>query len=310
MSTINPPLSQQMTGALWKVASCFCFAAINGIVRYISGGSGDHPEGLPVYVIIFFQNLVGTLFMLPFIYSNGLKGLRTERPLLHAFRVVTAVAGVGLWYWGVYYLPLATAVALSFTGPIFTVIGAHIFLGERIALNRALAIGICFIGAFIVSRPDRILMGSELDELGWPAFLPLAAAIAFAASKLFSRALASRGESPESMTFYLLVMMAPLSLLPASYSWVTPSLDYMPWLVAMGIFAAGAHYTLTKALAAAEVSFVMPFGYSKILMSAFIGFIAFSEVPKSMTLWIGSFVIFLSATILSLPEKKIKLKTA
>lgn len=306
----SPDLKSQMTGAVWKVASCFCFAAINGIVRYISGGSGSELEGLPVYVIIFFQNLVGTMFMLPFVYNGGWKGLYTQRPLLHTFRVISAVAGVGLWYWGVYYLPLAHAVALSFTGPIFTVIGAHFFLKERITLNRSMAIIICFVGAFIVSRPDQILMGAE-DALGWQAVLPFAAAIAFAVSKLLSRVLAGQGESPESMTFYLLMLMAPLSLIPASYTWVVPSAEYWPWLIAMGVFAAGAHYSLTKALAAAEVSFVMPFGYSKILMSALIGYVAFAETPKSMTVWIGSLVIFLSTLILTMPErKKTKLQTA
>ncbi len=309
MNTTNPELKSQMLGALWKVASCFCFAAINGIVRYISGGSGHEDMGLPIYVIIFFQNLVGTLFMLPFIYNGGWKGLYTERPLLHTMRVISAVAGVGLWYWGVYYLPLAHAVALSFTGPIFTVIGAHFFLKEKITVNRAMAILVCFVGAFIVSRPDRILMGAE-DSLGMAALLPFGAAIAFAVSKLLSRVLASQGESAESMTFYLLVLMAPLSLVPASYAWVMPSTEYWPWLAAMGIFAAGAHYALTKALAAAEVSFVMPFGYSKIIMSAMIGYVAFGETPKSMTIWIGSLIIFLSVTILSFPEKKIKLQTA
>jgi drug/metabolite transporter (DMT)-like permease len=303
-ASTSPDIRTQMTGASFKIASCACFAAINGIVRYLTGGAGDDMASLPVYVIIFFQNLVGTLFMLPFIINNGRQALYTNRPFLHFVRVLSAVGGIGLWYWGVYYLPLATAVALSFTGPIFTVIGAHLFLKEAITTRRLLAIGVCFVGAFVVSRPDRILMGSELDTLGWPAFLPLGAAIAFAISKLLSRVLASQGESADSMTFYLLVLMAPLSLVPAGYDWVTPSLHHWPWLVAMGVLAAGAHYTLTKALSVAEVSFVMPFGYSKIILSAAIGYIAFGEVPKSLTIWIGSLIIFLSVAILSMPERK------
>jgi drug/metabolite transporter (DMT)-like permease len=309
MNNVRPDLKIQMAGAFWKIASCFCFAAINGIVRYISGGAGDESQTLPIYIIIFFQNLIGSLFMLPFILKAGSKALHTKRPGLHILRVISAVAGVGLWYWGIFYLPLAQAVALSFTGPIFTVIGAHLFLKEKVSVNRIMAIGVCFIGAFIVMRPDHILMGAN-DSLGWAACLPLAAATAFAASKLFSRALASQGESPNSMTFYLLVLMAPISLVPASFEWVTPSLEHWPWLVAMGVLAAGSHYTLTKSLAVAEVSFIMPFGYSKILLSAAIGFFAFGEVPKSMTIWIGSSIIFISAIILSLPERrKLQLET-
>lgn len=298
-------MKSQLPGAFWKIASCFCFAAINGVVRYLTGGSGDAMESaLPVYVIIFFQNVFGTLFMLPVILQSGKESLYTTRPLLHLLRVIFAVGGVGLWYLGIYYLPLAHAVALSFTGPIFTVIGAHVFLKERISTNRVLAIAVCFTGAFIITRPDQALLDAQMHEFGLAALLPLGAAIAFAVSKLLSRVLASQGESANSMTFYLLVLMAPLSALPAGYDWVAPSAGQYPWLILMGILAAGAHYTLTRSLAIAEISFVMPFGYSKIALSALIGFIAFNEIPKSATLWIGSLIIFISVTLLSLPEKK------
>src|SRR5690606_8646718 len=110
-------------------------------------------------------------------------------------------------------------------------------LRERIDTSRWLAISICFIGAFIVTRPDKAFYGVEMDTVGFAAILPLTAAIAFAASKLLSRVLAGNGESPESMTFYLLVLMAPVSLIPAGYDWIMPSIHHWPWLVAMGALA-------------------------------------------------------------------------
>lgn len=312
MSKVKMESKNQILGAFWKIASCFCFAAINGIVRYINGGAGDESIGaLPVYVIIFFQNLIGTVLMLPFIMQSGIQSLKTTKPFLHITRVIVSVVGVGLWYWGLYYLPMAQAVALSFTGPIFTVIGAHLFLKETITFNRIIAIVVCFVGAFLIVRPDQAFSTNNIDAFGWASFLPLAAAIAFAVSKLLSRVLASHGESADSMTFYLLVLMAPISFIPAFSEWVSPTLSHWPWLILMGGLAAGAHYTLTKSLALAEVSFVMPFGYSKIVISAAIGYVAFAEIPSSITIWLGSLIIFISAGILSLPDRKIaKLKTA
>ena len=301
----------QFTGVAWKIASCLCFAAINGIVRHLTGGSGDTLESaLPVYVIIFYQNVIGTLFMIPVILQNGKTSLYTSNPLLHFLRVAFAVGGLGLWYLAVYYLPLAHAVALSFTGPVITVLGAHFFLKEDITINRVMAISICIIGAFILTRPDQVLFNNQTTGYGLAVLLPLGSAVAFAASKLLSRALSCHGESANSLTFYLLVLMVPISAVPAAYEWVSPSMTQYPWLMALGLLGAAAHYTLTRSLEAAEVSFIMPFGYSKIIFSALIGFIAFSETPKSSSLWIGSLIIFMSTWLLILPEKKkISLKT-
>lgn len=300
----TPDMQAQIAGGLWKISSCLCFALINTIVRYLSCGTECSPDvALPNYVIIFFQNLFGTVFMLPVIWKMGTKGLYTTRPLLHTLRVVISAVGIGLWYAGLYYLPMAQAVALSFTGPIFTVIGANLFLKERIDFKRGLAIFICFSGAFIILRPDEALWGTQGSEHGLAVFFPLGAALTFAASKLLSRVLASSGESAEAMTFYLLVLMVPVTFLPAVYDWVTPTMEHLPWLFAMGALAGGAHYTLTRSLAVAEVSFVMPFGYSKILISAALGYLVFDETPKSWTMWLGSLIIFASLILLTTPKQ-------
>src|SRR5688572_766617 len=84
-------LSKAWEGAVWKIVSCACFAGINGIVRYWSTGVTDHTlEILPVNVMMFFQNVFGTLFLLPCILKLGFKHLTTPYPVLHFFRVITA----------------------------------------------------------------------------------------------------------------------------------------------------------------------------------------------------------------------------
>jgi len=59
-------------GAGWKILSMACFALINGIVRYCSGGAGALDMApLPINVMVFFQNLFGTLCLLPWIIAIG-----------------------------------------------------------------------------------------------------------------------------------------------------------------------------------------------------------------------------------------------
>lgn len=287
-----------MHGALWKVFSMACFAAINGIVRHLSGGSGTDTAPLPVNVIMFFQNVAGTLFLLPWVWRSGVCALKTVHPTLHLFRVVTAVAGVYLWYLTLAVIPIAEGVALSFTGPIFTVIGAWFLLSERIDTQRFIAIVLCLTGAFFITRPDLPLLGGD-HPIGVYAIFPLASAIVLALSKLATRKLATLGDSPTTLAGFLLVFMTPASLILALFEWVTPSPADFGWLALLGLLAALAHFSFARAFQLADVTYLTPFGFSKFFLSALVGYVAFGEFSTNYGLWLGAFIIGVSILLLS-----------
>ena len=65
-NNINLKYNKLYIGIFWKIASFFCFAGVNSSVRYLSVGSSlplDAP--LPIYTIMFFQNTIGTIILLP-----------------------------------------------------------------------------------------------------------------------------------------------------------------------------------------------------------------------------------------------------
>jgi len=296
----QPWVTPAWQGAFWKILSCACFAGINGIVRYLTGGSPiplDDP--LPVGVITFFQNVFGTLCMLPWLLRYGLGSLYTKHPGLHIIRISSAVLGVLLWYWALAHMPIAQAVGLMFTGPVFSAIAARIFLKETVDKRRGIAMLLSFVGAFIILRPDRPLLNMNGDFEFWVALLPLSAAIAIAITKINTRQLGKLGESAHMMTIYLLLFMAPISLIPALMNWKTPSLNHWPWLLLMGLLAAGAHFSTSIAYVKGEVTFLTPFGFSKLIFSSAIGYLAFAEFPGSWNVWIGALVIFSSVILLS-----------
>ncbi len=299
---LNSPFwrSSLWEGAFWKIVSCACFAGINGVVRYLSGGTSTHAiEPLPVQTIMFFQNVFGLLFMLPWALKAGLNSLYTKRPFLHFIRVAASVAGIYLWYLTLQKMPIAEGVALNFTGPIFTVIGAAFFLHEKITASRMAAILFSVIGAFIISRPDVPLENETIHSIGLLALLPLSSAVAFTLNKLLTRKLANLGETPTALATYLLLLMVPISFIPVLFAWVTPVGWHWPWLILLGALAAGAHLSFSKAYQLAEVSFLTPIGFSKFFLSALVGFLAFSELPTSLSLWIGTLIIFASIVLLS-----------
>lgn len=294
-------ISLPWQGAIWKILACFFFAANNGVVKLLSQPSSDGPA-LSSYQIAFLQNFVGFIIMLPFILPQGTQKLKIIYPSLHFYRVLIGVAGVVLWYMALSRMQMAEAVALSFTGPIFTVILSKLYLGERIGFYRYLGIILGIFGAFVITRPDRALWGSE-NTFSWIVILPLSSAIAISMAKIFGRELGAKGESAENLTFYLLLFMAPLSFIPALSAWVTPTTEQWKWVVLLGLLSAAAHYTTSHAYNLAEVTFLAPLGFARLIFTAAIGFVVFAEIPTSATLWIGTAVIVMGTFCLTLEEK-------
>ena len=306
-------------GAFWKILACFFFAANNGVVKLLSQSS-VMGAGLSSYQISFLQNCVGSCLMLPFVLpafipsktssqSSAPSALSMVRPLLHFYRVLSAVAGVILWYMSLNHMPMTQAVALSFSGPLFTIVGARIYLKEKITVYRCAALVLGILGMFLIVRPDKAFYaGTPL--LSWAILLPLGSAVALAFAKLLARSLSQAGETPRNLTFYLLFLMTPFSLIPAVPTWTNPSFEQWEWILVLGLLSTAAHYTTSHAYRLAEVTFLAPFGIARLIFTAMIGVFFFAESTQSFTFWVGSLVLIASSFCLGLEntvkrEKKI-----
>lgn len=290
--------SPHFRGAVWKVSSFLCFSGINGIVRYLSEEAKYLDQlPLPSYEVAFWQNLFGLLFLIPWFIQNGPKSLRTRHMGLHAFRIAVSACGVVLWFISLTFLPLAEAVGLMFLGPLITTLGAWFFLKEKIGLERGLAITVGFVGGGIITHQS-----FHWDSLSLLAFLPVCAAACFSGATLMVRKLA-QDDSAHLIVTYLLIFMAPVLLVPSFLYGFLPYTWQWPWLLAMGMLAASAHLCLCKAYETVEVSYLIPYGFTKWFASALIGLVAFSEIP---TLWttVGAFTLMVAIILLSLIESR------
>lgn len=292
-------------GIFWKIVSCACFAGINALVRYLSAGSPLFVEqALPIYMIMLFQNIIGLFFLSTWmIQKKGrLKSIIiTSKPGLHILRVITAATGIGLWYKSIQHIPITEVVALSFAAPIITVIGSIIFLREKFSWQRKVAVSLSIIGGFLMVRPDRTIYA--MQNFNSYMLFPLIAAFVFAFDKLLTRKLLSSGESTEGLTWYLILFLGPICIIPiCMYGWVTPCASHIPWLVIIGILGTLAHYAFNKAYELADVVVLLPFGVAKLLFCALLSYIAFAEIPSSLDMWLGILVITFSTIILGIPN--------
>lgn len=297
-------------GVIWKILACFGFAGVNSFVRYLTGGAGGIEYPLPASVVVLFQNIFGCLVMLPFVLKDGLGNLKTKHPATHAVRVISAVFGIIALYTAFSKMPMAQVVALQFTGPIFTVIGARLYLKERVGFLRITGIVLGMLGAFILTRPDKAFTGETSLSESLIVLLPLLSAALFVIAKLCARNLGCRGEKPQLLALYLLFFMIPVSGSYAASEWVTPAPYQLAMLFCLGAFGCLAHYATAKSYTYSEVLFLTPFGFTRLILTAILGYCLFGEFPKNEGIWIAVFCIVSSVMVITWAENKLKTRKA
>jgi drug/metabolite transporter (DMT)-like permease len=107
----------------------------------------------------------------------------------------------------------------------------------------------------------------------------------------------------------MVLLLTPMSLVPAVFVWQWPAAGQWPWLVVMGVLGSLGHMCYMRAFAIADASAVMPYDYTRLLFAAAIGYLAFAEVPDLWT-WIGAAVIASSAIYIAHRETVRRQSTA
>ncbi|MEQ8354995.1 MAG: DMT family transporter [Kiloniellaceae bacterium] len=295
--TRGSSLSAPLQGALYMIAAAFLFAMMNGAIRLLgdgvaSGGAG----GMHPFQIAFLRNFFALGLMLPWLARQGLGVLKTERLKVHFWRAGVGLLAMLCWFSAVAYLPLAEAVALNFTVPLFATAGAAIFLGEVVRARRWTATAVGFLGVLIILRPGFV----EFTPL---MTLPIVAACFMAVSVLIVKSL-SGTEAPAAVVLYMNLLLTPLSLLPAVFVWRWLSPAELGLGLFIGLCAVLAHISFTRAFALADASAIMPFDYARLPFVAIVGFVLFSELPDVWT-WVGAAVIAAAAIYIAQREAKV-----
>lgn len=262
------------------------FVAVTGSVRTL--GSDMDP-----IQAAFIRYVIGVVLLLPLILRLKPSERYSRRLGLHALRGVVHGLAVILWFYAMARIPIADVTALGFTAPIFTTIGAALFLGERIRGHRVAAVVAGFLGVLVILRPG-------IDEVSLGALAQLCAAPCFAASYLIAKRLTDT-ESSTTVVCYLSVVVT-LMLLPwALLVWRTPTWTELAWLSATAGFATLGHYTMTRAFHAAEITAVQPVMFLQLVWATLLGLIAFGETPDAWT-WLGGAIVVGSITYIARRE--------
>ena len=281
-------MQNSLQSVVLMIGSTLCYSGLHALIRYTS-------QELHPFELAFFRNLFGLLVIAPWFFRKGLGILRTTRLPLHLVRAGLNALAVLSFFYAFSVVPLAEATALSFVAPIFATVLAVIFLGEVVGGRRWLAILLGIVGVFVLLRP-----GFETVSLGEVSVLiySLLTAIAIIVSKSLSRT-----DSSVTIIAYVILLMIPISAIPAIFVWQTPTFNQLILMVLMGILGTSGQLLLTEALRRSATYIVMPLDFLKMVWAVIFGVIFFGEY-LSFAGWLGSGLIILGATYIVLREGK------
>ncbi|MCX7032712.1 MAG: DMT family transporter [Arenimonas sp.] len=274
---------------LLMTASTVIFGCMAVCIRLASAQL--HP-----FEIAFFRNFFGFIFILPILVRHGPSLLKTHRLPLYLVRCLIGIVSMLAGFWAIVNLPLAQAIALSYSTPLFVTIGAVLVLGEVVRARRWTAVLVGFLGVVLIVRP-----GSADFTAG--SLVALMAAVA-SASVAISIKFLSRTEHPDAIVLYTTMLWVPMSLVPALFVWEMPVGITWLWIVLAGLLGTTAHMCWTRALKLADASMLTPISFMQILVVAVFGYFLFDEALDRWTV-LGAAIIFGSNVYIARREARL-----
>ena len=265
---------QQATPSTAKAAAWMAGWLTLMLVIAVAGREAMREVAL--FQLMLMRSVIGLFLLWPLLQANGgLAAIRTRRLREHALRNTVHYAAQYAWFLALTLIPLAQVVAIEFTMPIWTVLLAAAFLGERITRWKLLAVALGLLGVGLVVRPHAA--GLNAGQL-----VALAAALGFAVSVTLTKSL-TRSDDALTIIFWMLVVQSLLGLLPALAVWRWPSAAGWGWVLVVAFCGTFSHYCMARALRHAEATVVVPMDYLRVPLTALAGWLIYAERMDLLT---------------------------
>ncbi|SHK06066.1 Threonine/homoserine efflux transporter RhtA [Shimia gijangensis] len=267
-----------------------CFVAVNVLVKTLHGR-------VPAAEAAFLRYVLGLPFLLPMIRPILSAHLSGRDLGFFALRGVVHTLGVVCWFYAMTRIPIADVTSMGYMAPIYVTIGAAIFLGEKLALRRILAVAAALVGALIILRPG-------FREVNAGHLAMLANSVLFAIGYLIAKNMSDKFNP--AVVVGMLSITVTIGLAPlAAMNWVTPSWSDMAVLAAVACFATAGHFTMTLAFAAAPITVTQPVTFLQLVWAVLIGWLIFDEGVDPWVI-LGGFVIISAISFITWREAVLK----
>lgn len=275
-------------GIYFMLIACVYFALTGACAKILS-------ESLPSIEVVFFRNLVGTVFVLYLISKLKVKKEGGHICLL-IFRGVAGTISLYAFFYNVANIELGTAFAFQKTAPIFVALIAFFIFKESIGFFGSLGILLAFCGVLLISHPwidDELHTGVDMTNTLIGVFSGLTAAMALTSVRQLRRYYATE---IIASSFIIIGAILPLfsMLIGSFYSFkyldfmiapfVMPS-GFKTWalIFLMGLFGILYQIYVTKAYGIAKKAGVVAgISYFDVLFSLALGLMLGDDLPSAM----------------------------
>ena len=270
-------------GILYMLSSTVMFAVSSALSKW-------QVVNYSVFEVLFFRTLGSLVICAALILPRtGLSAFRTKRLRDHLGRSATQAVAQTCIVIAISLMPLAGAMAINFSAPLFATLFASLWLHETVGRVRWSALLIGFAGVLLVASP-----GADSFRLG--AVFALANAVLYGSVTAAVRGL-TRTESTETLTMYQMVFLSLFFFVPLLFAFRTPTAADLSIMFANGLLNGFGQYWWTRALSLAPPAAVGPFYYFSLVWAMLLGWVFWDDVPTA-TLLAGSAIVIGSGIFL------------
>ena len=270
-------------GSLWMLVAAFFFA-IMGVLVKTGAQNFTTPE------LVFYRSLFGLIFIFAF---TRFRYLPLATPLLgkQISRAVIGFISLLLFFYAISALPLATAVTLNYTSPLFMAMFTPFLLHERPRKLLIAAIVLGFVGVALLLKPS--LHAGELIAGGLGLLSGVLAGVVYINVTQLARA----GEPDWRTVFYFtLVSTIGGSLWMLLHHFSPLAWQDLPLLLGIGVSSTIAQLAMTRAYRTGNPMVVGSLAYTTVVLASLFGIVLWGE-SLSPDRWLAVGIIILSGII-------------
>lgn len=280
------------------IASMCIFGTIGILRRYLPVPSG---------FLAMFRGVFGALFLLLLVRLRG-RRLSRESIRANGWRLCVSGALIGinwiLMFEAYRYTTVATATLCYYMAPVFTLIAAPIFLGERLTKRKCACVAAALLGMVLVSDMAHAKLSGSSE---WRGILcALGAAVIYAAVVLLNKRI--HGVGGYDKTIVQLgtagVVLIPYVLLTGDLQRVVLTPTVIVLLLVAGLVHTGCAYSLyfgsMDALPAHTLALL---SYLDPVIAVTLSALLLRE-PMTVAQALGALLILCAAIVAELPEHK------